>query len=64
MADPPISKLDILSCRNMMTHLESTMERHLLSTFHYALKPTGFLNLGASARTATPTGLFRVVDKT
>jgi two-component system CheB/CheR fusion protein len=45
--DPPFSKLDLISCRNVLIYLGS-VQKNIISLFHYALKPSGFLMLGAS----------------
>ncbi|MEI9974810.1 MAG: CheR family methyltransferase [Ignavibacteriota bacterium] len=39
--DPPFSRLDIVSCRNVLIYLENNAQRRVLPTFHYALNPTG-----------------------
>ena len=44
--DPPFSRLDLIVCRNVLIYLELALQRRLISTFHYALKPAGFLMLG------------------
>lgn len=62
-ADPPLSKLDLISCRNLMIYLEPSLQRRLLHTFHHALKPTGFLLLGSSESISTVPDLFGVVDR-
>ncbi|MFB9329323.1 CheR family methyltransferase [Paenibacillus aurantiacus] len=46
--DPPFSNLDLITCRNMLIYLESEMQRKVLSLFHFALNPSGFLFLGPS----------------
>jgi two-component system, chemotaxis family, CheB/CheR fusion protein len=48
VSDPPFTKLDILSCRNVLIYLEPELQRRLLPIFLYALKPRGLLVLGAS----------------
>jgi len=58
--DPPFSKLDLISCRNVLIHLGS-VQKDIIPLFHYALKPTGFLMLGAS-EAAGSGDLFSVVD--
>jgi two-component system, chemotaxis family, CheB/CheR fusion protein len=59
--DPPFSKLDLISCRNVLIYL-GNVQKSIPPLFHYALKPTGFLLLGASE--AMPAGdLFSVVDR-
>jgi two-component system CheB/CheR fusion protein len=44
--DPPFSRLDLLSCRGVLANLEPELQRKVFSTFHYALRDTGFLLLG------------------
>ncbi len=46
--DPPYSRLDLISCRNVLIYLSAAMQRKVISTFHYALQPNGFLLLGKS----------------
>ncbi len=46
--DPPFSKLDLISCRNLMIYLDLEMQSKLLTVFHFALHPHGFLFLGSS----------------
>ena len=58
-ADPPFSKLDLVSCRNLPGPAAS--EQNLIPMFHYALKPNGFLIFGGSA-TAALRELFSPVD--
>lgn len=48
LADPPFTKLDVLSCRNLLIYLEARTQRQLFPLFHYALKPNGVLFLGSS----------------
>ena len=43
LRDPPFTKLDLISCRNLLIYLESRSQRHLIPVFHYALKPDGLL---------------------
>ncbi len=61
--DPPFSNLDIISCRNVMIYFEPILKRKLISTFHYALKPTGFLILGSSEAIGSFTELFAPLNK-
>ncbi|HTN83915.1 MAG TPA: CheR family methyltransferase, partial [Sorangium sp.] len=63
-ADPPLSKLDLISCRNLMIYMEPSLQRRLLHTFHQALKPTGFLLLGSSEGIGSMPDLFGIVDRT
>ena len=46
--DPPFSRLDLVSCCNVLIYLGAVLQRKVLSIMHYALKPTGFLVLGPS----------------
>jgi len=46
--DPPLSNMDIVSCRNLLIYLNAFLQNKVLSMLHYALKPKGFLVLGAS----------------
>jgi two-component system CheB/CheR fusion protein len=48
LADPPFTKLDLLSCRNLLIYLEPRAQRQLFPLFQYALKPHGLLFLGSS----------------
>jgi len=61
--DPPFTKLDFISCRNLLIYLNADLQRRLLPIFHYALKPGGLLFLGSSESVGTYTDLFEVVDK-
>ena len=59
--DPPFSKLDLISCRNVLIYL-GRVQKDIIPLFHYALKPTGFLMLGASEAAASG-DLFLVADR-
>lgn len=63
MKDPPFSKLDLLSCRNLLIYLDASAQQKLLPLFHYTLKPTGVLFLGSSESTGGFADLFQVLDK-
>lgn len=63
LRDPPFSRLDLISCRNLLIYLDRNLQQQVCNTFHYALNPDGFLFLGASESADQPTGLFRVVDR-
>lgn len=45
--EPPFSKVDLISCRDLLIYLEPTLQKKVMSLFHYALNPGGFLFLGA-----------------
>jgi two-component system, chemotaxis family, CheB/CheR fusion protein len=61
--DPPFSRLDLISCRNMLIYLEPSLQQRVLAIFHYALQPSGCLLLGASETAAASKDLFAPVDK-
>jgi two-component system CheB/CheR fusion protein len=58
IADPPFTKLDLLSCRNLLIYLESALQAKLIQLFHYSLNPGGFLVLGSAESTGAANGLF------
>ncbi|MGR8933968.1 MAG: CheR family methyltransferase [Gammaproteobacteria bacterium] len=61
--DPPFTKLDLLSCRNVLIYFNSDLQKRLLPIFHYALKSGGLLFLGPSETISSATELFEAVDK-
>ena len=61
-ADPPFSRLDLISCRNVLIYLTPVLQKRVIPTFHYALNPNGFLLLGASETIGSFANLFGVVD--
>jgi two-component system CheB/CheR fusion protein len=60
--DPPFSRLDLVSCRNVLIYMDLSLQKHILPIFHYALNPGGFLFLGASENVGGFTDLFTPVD--
>jgi two-component system CheB/CheR fusion protein len=60
---PPFSRLDLISCRNLLIYVDQAMQDRIMRTFHYALKPGGHLFLGSSESATRATGLFAAVDK-
>ena len=62
LVDPPFSRVDLISCRNVLIYLEPSAQKKVMPTFHYALKPGGFLILGASESIGGSTELFQTVD--
>lgn len=62
-SDPPFSRLDLISCRNVLIYLGVALQKKILPTFHYGLKPTGFLMLGTSETAGDASDLFTLVDK-
>jgi PAS domain S-box-containing protein len=61
--DPPFSRLDLISCRNVLIYLEASLQKKLIPLCHYALRPGGFLFLGPSENVASYPELFHAVDK-
>jgi two-component system CheB/CheR fusion protein len=57
--DPPFTKLDFLSCRNLLIYLAPELQKKLLPLFHYSLNPGGFLFLGNAETVGTFTNLFK-----
>ncbi|HXM38219.1 MAG TPA: chemotaxis protein CheB [Gemmatimonadales bacterium] len=62
--DPPFSKLDLISCRNLLIYFNPALQQRALDTFHYCLNTPGFLVLGHSENVPGREDLFSVVDKT
>jgi two-component system CheB/CheR fusion protein len=63
IADPPFSRMDLISCRNMLIYLEPVLQKQVLPLLHYALKPAGVLWLGSSETTGAASDLFEPEDK-
>jgi len=61
--DPPFSRIDLVSCRNLMIYLGAVLQKKALHTFHYSLSPGGFLMLGTSETIGSHADLFSLVDK-
>ncbi len=61
--DPPFSKLDMISCRNVMIYMSQVLQKRILPLFHYALNPGGVLFLGSSETTGGFGDLFVPLDK-
>jgi two-component system CheB/CheR fusion protein len=60
---PPFSKLDLISCRNLLIYFDASMQDRVMRTFHYGLKPNGRLFLGSSESVTRANKLFSVSDK-
>ncbi len=63
LKDPPFSRMDLISCQNVMIYLEASPQKKILQTFHYALKSTGYLFLGKSETIGNSNDLFKSHDK-
>ena len=63
LKDPPFAKMDLICCRNVLIYMESFLQKKALTTFHYALKDTGYLLLGKSETTGPAADLFSQFEK-
>jgi two-component system CheB/CheR fusion protein len=63
LRDSPFSRLDLLSCRNLMIYLDRAAQQRLLQTFHFALRLDGLMFLGTSESAEEVPTLFQPVDK-
>src|SRR5262249_47710416 len=63
LRDPPFSRLDLISCRNLLIYLNRDTQERLLELFHFALRPEGYLLLGSSESAEAAVELFTPVDK-
>ncbi|MEO8131481.1 MAG: chemotaxis protein CheB, partial [Bryobacteraceae bacterium] len=61
--DPPFSKLDLISCRNVLIYFEPVLQKKALALFHYALRSQGVLLLGKSESLGTHAELFTIADR-
>ncbi|HEY6432685.1 MAG TPA: chemotaxis protein CheB [Acetobacteraceae bacterium] len=63
LRDAPFSKLDLISCRNLLIYLGGDLQGRIIPLFHYALVPNGFLFLGTSENVTRHSRLFSTIDK-
>ena len=61
--DPPFSRIDMVSCRNLLIYMKPVLQQKVLSTFHFSLKMGGFLFLGPSENANDLTGVLEDVSK-
>jgi two-component system CheB/CheR fusion protein len=59
---PPFTKIDILTCRNLLIYLDSELQKKLLGLFYYSLNPEGIMLLGSSETLGTQSPLFTTID--
>jgi two-component system CheB/CheR fusion protein len=61
--DPPFSRIDLISCRNLLIYLDKNLQQQVIPVFHYALRPGGYLLLGTSETLTQHSDLFQPIDK-
>src|ERR1051326_1321401 len=61
--DPPLSRMDMISCRNLLIYFSSSLQRRVIRTFSYALQPNGCLILGPSETVGSLAEYFTVLDE-
>ncbi|MGM0934782.1 MAG: chemotaxis protein CheB [Bacteroidota bacterium] len=63
LKDPPFGNMNLISCRNVLIYFQPYLQKKALSTFHYALKPDGYLLLGKSESVGSGSGYFTAASK-
>jgi two-component system CheB/CheR fusion protein len=61
--DPPFTRVDLISCRNLLIYLNAELQKEIFPQFHYALNPGGILFLGTSESIGLFDDLFSAIDK-
>jgi two-component system CheB/CheR fusion protein len=61
--DPPLTKMDLICCRNLLIYLNSELQKKIILLFHYSLKPEGILFLGASESISECADIFISIEK-
>jgi two-component system CheB/CheR fusion protein len=61
--DPPFSRIDLVSCRNLLIYFGPDIQKQVIPIFHYSLRPSGYLFLGTSENVGPFSDLFAPVDK-
>jgi two-component system CheB/CheR fusion protein len=64
LGDPPFSRMDLISCRNLLIYLDDELQQKVFATFHYALKADGYLLLGKSESVGSSSAFFAQIEKT
>jgi two-component system, chemotaxis family, CheB/CheR fusion protein len=59
---PPFTKIDLLSCRNLLIYMEPELQRKMIGLFYYSLNPNGIMVLGSSETLGTQSHLFSPLD--
>jgi two-component system, chemotaxis family, CheB/CheR fusion protein len=63
LRDPPFSRMDLISCQNVLIYLKTNPQQKILQIFHYALKSSGYLFLGRSENIGDASDLYNSMDK-
>jgi two-component system CheB/CheR fusion protein len=63
LTDPPFTRVDLVTCRNLLIYFEPALQQRVIPSFHYALKPSGYLMLGASETVGQFTNFFDPAEK-
>src|ERR1700758_700086 len=63
LSDPPFSQMDLICCRNLLIYLEPVLQTKIISLFHYATRPGGYLVLGTSEGLGGAANLFATEDR-
>jgi two-component system CheB/CheR fusion protein len=63
LRDPPFSRLDLISCRNLLIYLQPDFQKRVLGLFHFALREGGYLFLGSAETISGQEDLFELVSK-
>ena len=63
LRDPPFSRIDLISCRNLLIYLGAEFQRQVIPVFHFALRPSGYLFLGISENVSQHSELFAPIDR-
>jgi two-component system, chemotaxis family, CheB/CheR fusion protein len=63
ITDPPFSRMDIVSCRNLLIYMQPPLQRRVLEMFHFSLRPGGLLVLGKSESVSVQDALFDVASQ-
>ncbi len=63
LKDPPFSRLDLVSCRNLLIYLDRDLQQQVCATIHFGMRAGGFLFLGSSENADSPAGMFNLIDR-
>src|SRR6185369_13413381 len=62
LSEPPFSRMDLITCRNVLIYLDGEVQQRVMPILHYALQPSGFLWLGSSETIGSYRNLFEIED--